>query len=88
MRENTRKRHGRISGLPESSQGFQRYRNDCQFKIFYIMTKKTKFMRENTRKRHGRISGLPESSQGFQRYRNDCQFKIFYIMTKKKEISA
>ena len=40
----------KFSGLPNSSQGFQRYRIDCHFKIFYNMEEKQIFSRENDAK--------------------------------------
>ena len=72
--------------LPNSSQGCQRFRNDWQFKIFYIMEKTNIFMikwRKNNAKLSPWLLGLSNGSQGCQRFRNDCQFKIFYIIEKK-----
>ena len=45
--ENEAKMTPTFFGLPNGSQGFQRYRNDCHFKIFYNIEKQTIFSREN-----------------------------------------
>ena len=45
--ENEAKMTPTFFGLPNGSQGFQRYRIDCHFKIFYNMEKQMIFSREN-----------------------------------------